>query len=200
MGTLITEVPLEVLENLCSGTDMRPEDARKAGISKLAFAGFYRNNRHELQELRDYADLSYWIVMPTPNVPLPFVAHMSTKKYTQVVLLHSLKIDSVDYFVFLSRSPRKLILASQDELLIETDEPTELFAKVDDILSEVRSDKLSQYTADRHDVAKYMLIRLASSFEESAKKKRASANRDDAAVVVLNGVLRRIGHDRAPLR
>jgi len=194
MSTLIDAISGDVFEKVISGTFMSPDEVQGAGLSKHGFAGFYRYNAPALHNMRAYTDLRQQVADFAHE--MPFVALMDARKYALVLCLKAWQIGEIKYFVFLNRSPRKLILASQDDLLIETDDPALLFAKIDEVLSGVDMSNASGYKRDELDIAKHMLIRLATSFERSAPKKRESADIDDIKVNEIDGILRLIGYDR----
>ena len=198
MGTLINKSVRDALERALSGSYVVPGGAGNALIGELAFSGFYRHNVTLLQDMRGYTG-------PESQVSgfvhtAPFMAHMK-ERYSQVILLATWKSD-MDYFVFMSRSPRRLILASQDgSLMLETDEPAELFAAINEILRNVDPNRSGSRRPDEFYVAQHMLSSLAWHLDESAKTKRLSAVHDEESAKTLDASLRAIGYNRnAPFR
>lgn len=198
MGTPIRTTPdaAMVLGLALIGAPLESDDAYLSGASRLAFTLFYENSGAMLHDLRGYADLKSQ-VLPDERYR-SFYASMRAGGYaSQIILLHSWdvtpKIATRHYRIYLSRSPRTLLLVVGSQLMLETDKPHELFGAIDQLMSGVDTSKLSYEERRRLDVASRMMDRLQIMLKDSTRIKRESAERDERAANMLGDTLRRLG-------
>ena len=172
------------------------EAAYLSGASQLAFTMFYKSRAETFQDLRGYMDLRHQVT--ASEYRQPFAASMRASGYaTQTLALHSWRVTptpksySTVYHVLLTRSPRKLLLIADGKLIIETDEPAELFAKIDELMAGVDTSKLPYGERRRLDVASWMMYFFSQCLGGSAGKKRSSADSDERAAKILDETLKR---------
>lgn len=174
------------------------EDAYLSGASRLAFTLFYKSRAETFQDLRGYMDLRHQVT--ASEYRQPFAASMRANGCAaQTLQLHSWRVTptpesySTMYHVLLTRSPRKLLLVADGKLIIETDEPAELFAKIDELMAGVDTSKLPYEERRRLDVASWMMYFFSQCLDGSAGKKRSSADSDERAAKILDETLKRFG-------